>query len=1042
MSDISQSDGNKKLSFLGNTLGITGSGLETLNRASQTISQIGQNQSKSVSDFTQVLAKDKLARSQQLAQTESPFAQLASGLTKGALTYIDNKEKSANEKEALAQNDFNLRQKTYNQNLEARRNKAKADSELYYEDTLREFTNDGLWKTEGGTGFINRISAKLEGNPDLTADVVSSVLTRAYRTTMEYEGEERKQASRYTQELQEKVAETRKTQYMGRAIFITEALRNATNTEQSSLFEAQLQEQVIAPLFADPQLSDIQKYAISASVIEQYNSSLKDKVGAYESTQSAFRQWRDAQPLYQQAYLDFANDGDQVKLNANVTAIQKQYPLSKDFVLPPGEAQRRTNDLLKTQLENAKLTQEERGAYPLQLQNESVRHFVARALLDRSQLPAIREELQNDDTYRLIEKGISEWDAYNARRGELDVTRAQLNTEIAQLSLNSAEDFYRISIQALKTNDSGQLDILRQALALAPSLTPEQRALIETNPEEARNNAAIREQLTTLTKEKRQGIDNIIRAKREELQARYSALGSQFPTLSNFGLFGADTPALQRALEVGRESARVDIENYRNRLLEIRRNQTLNQSLNGQVPNFSQDAPRDNPLTNPAVLGRVRVNINDQRVEILSPIGGNGRKSGTFTSGFGQRWGKMHAGIDIAAPIGTPVVSVVSGTVYETVPLKGYGNIVTIQGDDGFFYRYAHSKPTVAKGQRVQAGDVVAKIDGSGIGTGAHVHMEVRTAYARGGSQYAIDPIPHLQKLSQGLIKGKNIKDVRQNTSAMTTYNVQTASPVVTGGNGNIITGNQVTNIIPNVSNRGKTEPSLQGIGSPTRTYNPIQTQYTRNRPIQRTLTSPQKRSQTSPDENFNYVYLAQNPTFRNTLHAVAQRTGADPQHLADIIFQESKFTPNLDHSQGQLKNVGLVGFDKYVGNTQQIVQMSAVQQLGLLENYINRNIPKQYRDNLATLWAGIRMGTIQRNQFWKNPSGAHLIRLGKRTYADELKMLGREAGREYLVPGYDKRSSSIKPNVQIAYGTGKSTLDAQLGVQSENHMQTFIQDA
>jgi murein DD-endopeptidase MepM/ murein hydrolase activator NlpD len=115
--------------------------------------------------------------------------------------------------------------------------------------------------------------------------------------------------------------------------------------------------------------------------------------------------------------------------------------------------------------------------------------------------------------------------------------------------------------------------------------------------------------------------------------------------------------------------------------------------------------------------------------------------AGRFTSGFKWRWGRMHAGIDLALPTGSPVRSVGDGVVIEAGRESGYGNIVKIRLEDGTVNYYAHnSRLVVSEGEKVQAGDVIARSGNTGHSTGPHLHFEVRI----NGS--AINPIPWLAK--------------------------------------------------------------------------------------------------------------------------------------------------------------------------------------------------------------------------------------------------------------------------------------------------------
>ncbi|MFC4001466.1 M23 family metallopeptidase [Prauserella oleivorans] len=102
---------------------------------------------------------------------------------------------------------------------------------------------------------------------------------------------------------------------------------------------------------------------------------------------------------------------------------------------------------------------------------------------------------------------------------------------------------------------------------------------------------------------------------------------------------------------------------------------------------------------------------------------------GTYTSGFGARWGTTHYGIDIANSIGTPIVSAADGTVIEAGPASGFGLWVRVQLDDGTIHVYGHvNSYSVSVGQEVKAGEQIAEMGNRGQSTGPHLHFEVWTA--------------------------------------------------------------------------------------------------------------------------------------------------------------------------------------------------------------------------------------------------------------------------------------------------------------------------
>jgi murein DD-endopeptidase MepM/ murein hydrolase activator NlpD len=99
-----------------------------------------------------------------------------------------------------------------------------------------------------------------------------------------------------------------------------------------------------------------------------------------------------------------------------------------------------------------------------------------------------------------------------------------------------------------------------------------------------------------------------------------------------------------------------------------------------------------------------------------------------LTSPFGKRWGKEHEGIDMAAPIGTPVFAASAGSViYAGDQVRGYGNMVVIKHDDNLVTVYAHnSLLLVHTGDRVAAGQEIARVGDTGRATSPHLHFEVR----------------------------------------------------------------------------------------------------------------------------------------------------------------------------------------------------------------------------------------------------------------------------------------------------------------------------
>lgn len=115
-------------------------------------------------------------------------------------------------------------------------------------------------------------------------------------------------------------------------------------------------------------------------------------------------------------------------------------------------------------------------------------------------------------------------------------------------------------------------------------------------------------------------------------------------------------------------------------------------------------------------------------------------KNYVLTSGFGYRWGRLHAGEDFGAPTGTNLSSMSTGTVDFAGQESGYGNVLKICYWDGTISYFAHmSSISVSLGEAVGPGQVVGQSGNTGDSTGPHLHLEI---HPNGGT--AVDPLPWL----------------------------------------------------------------------------------------------------------------------------------------------------------------------------------------------------------------------------------------------------------------------------------------------------------
>ena len=134
--------------------------------------------------------------------------------------------------------------------------------------------------------------------------------------------------------------------------------------------------------------------------------------------------------------------------------------------------------------------------------------------------------------------------------------------------------------------------------------------------------------------------------------------------------------------------------------------------------------------------GGITTSMDQEAPEVwLLPV-----KGYRFTSPFGLRWGRLHAGVDLAVPEGTRVNAVHDGTVKLARWYGGYGNCVIIDHGGGVETVYGHNSAlSVREGQKVKAGDAIALAGDTGASYGSHVHLEV---HVNGSPK---DPIPWLR---------------------------------------------------------------------------------------------------------------------------------------------------------------------------------------------------------------------------------------------------------------------------------------------------------
>ncbi len=111
---------------------------------------------------------------------------------------------------------------------------------------------------------------------------------------------------------------------------------------------------------------------------------------------------------------------------------------------------------------------------------------------------------------------------------------------------------------------------------------------------------------------------------------------------------------------------------------------------------------------------------------------------GPITSGFGMRWGRMHEGIDIGVPSGTPIRAVKSGSIVLAAATGGYGNYTCVSHGGGLSSCYAHQSQFARTSGSVSQGSILGYVGCTGHCFGDHLHFEIRV------NGQAVDPLGYL----------------------------------------------------------------------------------------------------------------------------------------------------------------------------------------------------------------------------------------------------------------------------------------------------------
>ncbi len=335
--------------------------------------------------------------------------------------------------------------------------------------------------------------------------------------------------------------------------------------------------------------------------------------------------------------------------------------------------------------------------------------------------------------------------------------------------------------------------------------------------------------------------------------------------------------------------------------------------------------------------------------------------SGPVTGVYGEDRGThSHAGLDIAVPVGTKIISPVSGKVIRIEDHgTGYGQMLDVLGDDGKVHRFAHLQRRalyVKVGQQVDAGDYLAKTGNTGTGTGPHLHWEVRDKASVWGFSGTYDPANY--SFSNNNVPTPTPKPRTLNTGEWHLQFPRTPGipqqPVIPANAVPLPGGKYILNDKVH-------DAQLRGGRLPLPTV-PIFKKHSAANPVRGGYASNNINDYKgwNLDANYGYKELAQDAAFRRKLNQTAQKLNIPGQWLSDLIAFESAgtFSASVDNGVGY---VGLIQFGSAaasdMGTTQAALsQMSRVQQLDYVYKYLapfKKDLRKGIEYLIGAVWGG-----------------------------------------------------------------------------------------